>query len=155
MTAVGRLRRRAEFLKVAAGRRKWATPGLILQVRAWDDGERAALPGDLLRVGFTASRKVGSAVVRNRARRRLRAVVSQTLPAMGCPAHDYVLIARNATATRPYPSLVGDLTTALDRLDARCDGAASGKKAAGRMGPGRKAPGPKAPEAAAPEGSRA
>lgn len=121
MIAVGRIRRRAEFLKVAAGRRKWATPGLIMQVRAWDDGERSALPADTLRVGFTASRKVGSAVARNRARRRLRAAVRETLPRMGCPAHDYVLIARSATLQRPYAALVGDIATALDRLDARCD----------------------------------
>jgi ribonuclease P protein component len=121
MIAVGRLRRRAEFLKVAAGRRKWATPGLIMQVRPWDDSERTALPPDLLRVGFTASRKVGPSVDRNRARRRLRAAVRETLPRLGCPAHDYVLIARTATLTRTYPALLGDIETALDRLAARCE----------------------------------
>jgi ribonuclease P protein component len=123
MTTVGRLRRRAEFLKVAAGRRKWAAPGLVMQVRRWDAAELDCLPADTLRVGYTASRKVGSAVARNRARRRLRAAVQETLPRFGCPAHDYVLIARSATLTRPYPALVGDIEAALDRLKARCDGA--------------------------------
>jgi ribonuclease P protein component len=133
MIAVGRLRRRAEFLKVAAGRRKWATPGLIMQVRSWDDGERSALPADMLRVGYTASRKVGSAVARNRARRRLRAAVRETLPRIGCPAHDYVLIARSATLQRPYPALVGDIATALDRLGARCaDGQPAAPKRSAR-----------------------
>lgn len=130
MIAVGRLRRRAEFLKVAAGRRKWATPGLIMQVRSWDAGERDALPADMLRVGFTASRKVGPSVDRNRARRRLRAAVRETLPRLGCPAHDYVLIARTATLTRDYPSLLGDIQTALGKLDARCE---DGKKATVNM----------------------
>ena len=121
MIAVGRLRRRAEFLKVAAGRRKWATPGLIMQVRRWDDSERGSLPSDMLRVGFTASRKVGPSVDRNRARRGLRAAVRETLPRLGCPAHDYVLIARTATLTRDYPSLLSDIATALGKLEARCE----------------------------------
>jgi ribonuclease P protein component len=127
MTTVGRLRRRAEFLKVAAGRRKWATPGLVMQVRGWDADERDAMPADLLRVGFTASRKVGSSVARNRARRRLRAAVQETLPRLGCPAHDYVLIARSGTLTRPYPALMDDIEAALDRLKARCETSASSK----------------------------
>jgi ribonuclease P protein component len=120
MIAVGRLRRRAEFLKVAAGRRKWATPGLIMQVRSWDESERRSLPSDMLRIGYTASRKVGSSVARNRARRRLRAAARETLPRIGCPAHDYVLIARTGTLTRAYPALLGDIATALERLAARC-----------------------------------
>lgn len=71
-----------------------------------------------MRVGFTVSRKVGNAVARNRARRRLRAAVDRVMPTRARPGHDFVVIGRAGTLTRPFDSLVGDLTTALHRLDA-------------------------------------
>jgi ribonuclease P protein component len=70
-----------------------------------------------IRVGFTASRKVGSAVARNRARRRLRAAVAQIMPS-AAPGHDFVVIARADTVTRPFPGLLADLEAALRRLGA-------------------------------------
>jgi len=69
-----------------------------------------------VRVGFTASRKVGNAVVRNRAKRRLRAAAARMLSAEGRPGTDYVLIARATTAERPFAALVDDLETALGRV---------------------------------------
>jgi ribonuclease P protein component len=69
-----------------------------------------------LRVGFTASRKVGNAVKRNRARRRLRAVASAVLERHAEPGMDFVLIARPATVERDYQALVGDLVAGLKRL---------------------------------------
>lgn len=69
-----------------------------------------------MRVGFTASRKVGGAVVRNRAKRRLRAAAAHILPDAGRPGTDYVLIARAATAARPFAALLDDLETALRRV---------------------------------------
>jgi ribonuclease P protein component len=104
-----RLTRRAEFLKVAEGRRKFVAPGLMLQAAAQG-------ANDGLRVGFTASRKVGNAVARNRARRRLRAASAALLPDHAAPGHDYVLIARNGTLTRAYPALLDDLAEGLKRL---------------------------------------
>ena len=119
---IGRLKRRAEFLQVAAANRKWVAPGLILQVRRQpspdtesDDAPRAA-PAQAVRVGFTASRKVGNAVQRNRARRRLRAVAQQVLDQHAEPGTDFVLIARPATIERDYQALVGDLVAGLKRL---------------------------------------
>jgi ribonuclease P protein component len=119
MAGIGRLKRRAEFLRVASGRRKWVAPGLILQVaRRQDetpstaDREGPAAPC----VGFTASRKVGIAVARNRARRRLKAAVEQVLPLHAAPGHDYVVIARTETLRRPFTALKDDLETALKRL---------------------------------------
>ena len=97
---------------MAGARQKWAMPGLVLQARRRDD------QGGALRVGFTASRKVGGAVVRNRAKRRLRVVAEQVIPAHGKCGYDYVLIARMATAGRPFPALLKDLEAALKRVGA-------------------------------------
>jgi ribonuclease P protein component len=69
-----------------------------------------------IRVGFTASRKVGNAVVRNRAKRRMRAAAASVLPARGRRGTDYVLIARAGTADRPFSKLVADLEAALRRI---------------------------------------
>ncbi len=108
--AVRRLKRRPEFLQVASSGQKAAMPGLVLQARARGDL-------DPIRVGFTASRKVGGAVQRNRAKRRLRAAVEQVLAAKGRAGRDYVVIARAETAERPFPLLVDDLGRALERVD--------------------------------------
>jgi len=109
LAPVKRLIRRAEFLKVAEGRRKWVAPGLILQMAPQS-------PAAELRVGFTASRKVGNAVARNRARRRLRAASAELLPVHAAEGHDYVLIARSGTLTRRYQALLADLAEGLQRL---------------------------------------
>jgi ribonuclease P protein component len=111
-TLVG-LKRRAEFLRVAAAGGKAATPGLVLQ--AAPRHERAQGDGQI-RIGVTASRKVGGAVVRNRSKRRLRALAREVLPRAGRPATDYVLVARAATAERPFAMLVADLERALRRV---------------------------------------
>lgn len=114
--AVVRLKRRAEFLRVAAARRKWAAPGLVLQaakaVASAEGGE--ATP--VIRLGFTVSRKVGNAVARNRARRRLRAAAEQIMPRHAAAGIDYVLIGRQETLTRPFALLLKDLETALKRV---------------------------------------
>ncbi len=115
--AVGRLKRRAEFLRVAASRRKWAAPGLILQaapaVPQEDQSSTAAI-----RVGFTCSKKVGNAVARNRAKRRLRAAAREVIGLEAARSHDYVLIGRQETLRRPYALLLQDLRTALKRVSA-------------------------------------
>lgn len=113
---VGRLKRRPEFLAVAGTRRKHVAPGLILQVRRHDDRQSPPPGGPVLRLGLTASRKVGNAVVRNRARRRLREAARLILPFHARPGHDLVLIARQGTAARTWTELLGDLTSALKRL---------------------------------------
>ena len=137
---IARLKRRAEFLRVAAARRKRATPGLILQAaesqaaKAVEGGFRVGFTASRrvgkavarnakaveggFRVGFTASRRVGKAVARNRARRRLRAAVDKVMPSRAQPGHDYVVIARRETLDRPFAELVGDLESALDRVAA-------------------------------------
>jgi ribonuclease P protein component len=108
-----RLKTRADFLRVAASRRRAVQLGLLLQASPQPPGT----DGDAVRVGFTASRKVGNAVVRNQAKRRLRAAAAEVLGRSGRPGTDYVLIARAGTAERSYAELVGDLDAALRQVD--------------------------------------
>lgn len=108
-----RLRRRHEFLAVARRGRRSAAPGVVLQ--AWRREGNDDLTARV-RVGFTVSRKVGGSVVRNRARRRLRAAAAVVLLNHAAPGHDYVLIGRAATPRRPFPALLKDLETAMRKL---------------------------------------
>jgi ribonuclease P protein component len=110
------LKTRADFLRVAGRRVRVARPGFVLQSAPAPEGEG-------VRVGFTASRKVGNAVARNRARRRLRAAAALLMPHHAADGRDYVLIARAATIMRPWDELLGDLETALKRVRAWRDGA--------------------------------
>lgn len=104
------LTKRADFLRAARGPRV-AKPGFVLQGRARHDGDPQ------IRVGYTCSKKVGNAVARNRAKRRLREIARQILPTEGRPGWDYVLVGRATnTATLPFLKLHEDLVTALAGL---------------------------------------
>jgi ribonuclease P protein component len=103
------LLRRADFLRVGASRLRRVTPGFILQAAPRENA-------DGLRLGFTASRKVGNAVARNRAKRRLRALADQVMPQAADPALDYVFVARGETLERNFASMAEDLRQALRRL---------------------------------------
>ncbi|MDE1173062.1 MAG: ribonuclease P protein component [Parvibaculaceae bacterium] len=103
-----RLKHRREFLAAARGQ-KWATDGLVLQSRARADENDP-------RFGLTVTRKVGNAVVRNRARRRLRAVAQSLLPELGRKGFDYVLIGRAGTLYRPWDALLADFTSAIEHI---------------------------------------
>ena len=115
MTRIGRLKRRAEFLAAARANRKWVAPGLVLQARANDVAASDAIS---IRLGFTASRKVGNAVARNRARRRLKAAAAEVLreTVVTEVATDLVLLARPATAARDYAALKEDFRRGLRKL---------------------------------------
>jgi ribonuclease P protein component len=97
-------------------------PGLILQASPRSGGAdtRHGTDGDspALRIGFTVSRKVGNAVVRNRVRRRLRAAAELVMPVRARPDCDYVVIGRRQSLTRPFPALVEDLELALRKVRA-------------------------------------
>jgi len=109
VSAIETLRHRRDFLAAARGRRV-SRPAFTLQARRREDAEA---PG-LVRVGYTCSRKVGNAVARNRAKRRLRALAREVLPEAARPGWDYVLVGRaDVTATRPFDAMVRDLRSAL------------------------------------------
>lgn len=171
---LARLKRRADFLGVAAARHKSVAPGMIVQARRRPGAScegmpsgmtapntkdpaassapgllvgRPAPPGEerandkpggarrgdkrmdpsLVRVGFTVSSKVGHAVARNRARRRLRAALASIDAGRVAGGVDLVVIGRAETLNRPFPDLVGDLVQALKRLGVWQNGAAQAK----------------------------
>jgi ribonuclease P protein component len=105
-----RLRRRADFKAVADGKRV-SRPGFVLQALRVSGGEGGRGP----RVGFTVTRKIGNAVVRNRIRRRLRAAVNAVGGHLET-ATDYVLVGRRAALTLQFQRLVTDLETGLAAL---------------------------------------
>lgn len=113
------MQNRPEFLAAARALRQ-GTKGMMVQARKRREGEVSSgqpVPTDALRVGYTCSKKVGNAVARNRAKRRLREVARAVLPDHGTPGWDYVLIGRkDATAGRPFEDLKGDLVYALKKL---------------------------------------
>lgn len=99
---------RADFLKIQNTGQKWVAQGLILQVM--ENGL------DVMRVGYTVSKKVHkSAVKRNRIKRRLRAVAADILCSHGKPGCDYVLVGREATLEKPYEVLLKDLAWCMKR----------------------------------------
>jgi len=107
----GRLTRRAEFLRAAREGRKVGRPTLVLQ--ALPRGDAAT------RLGFTATRKIGNAVTRNRAKRRLRAVARLGLAAQPAPGWDLVLIARDDTPGCPFAELAAAFESALRKAGVR------------------------------------
>jgi ribonuclease P protein component len=106
MSQPPRLKRRAEFLRVASKGAKAPMPGLVLQLMPREDDAP-------FRVGFTVTKKVGNAVVRNRTKRRLREAVRLALDTEAYRGFDMVVIGRDRTAARPFLDLMGDIRNAV------------------------------------------
>lgn len=106
--------KRSQFIAASKARRQ-GTKGFLLQARKRPEGDAP----DEIRVGFTCSKKVGNAVARNRAKRRLREIARAVLPTQGRAGWDYVLVGRaGETATRPFDTLQADLKYALKKVHA-------------------------------------
>lgn len=98
------------------------TPDAVEAAPASDNGapgSPGSASGQDARIGFTASRKVGGAVSRNRAKRRLRAAASAIMPGRVMAGHDYVLIARSSVLTCVFANLLAELMSALDEMARR------------------------------------
>ncbi|MDE1896800.1 MAG: ribonuclease P protein component [Rhodospirillales bacterium] len=108
-TPPARLTRRAEFLRLASGGKKIARHGFVLQ--AAKDGQ-----AEVLRVGYTATKKIGNAVIRNRAKRRLREAARLLLAGRSLPGVELVLIARRETGEMEFSRLTQNLNKALDEV---------------------------------------
>jgi ribonuclease P protein component len=107
--SLDRLTQRKDYLAANAGKRA-PMPGFVLIVRARDDAD------PLMRVGITVSKKVGNAVVRNRMKRRFRALVREILPEAGLAGADHVLVGRAGGVERPFDDLKAELIKALGKI---------------------------------------
>jgi ribonuclease P protein component len=110
---IERLKKRPDFLACAQATH-CARGAVLIQARPRDDQP-------LVRAGFTATKRIGGAVERNRAKRRLREAARLLLPALATPGFDYVFIARGGVTSRPWPRLLDDVKSALIRLAADRD----------------------------------
>jgi ribonuclease P protein component len=110
--ALSTLKKRAEFLRIRGGRR-WSNSAFVLEARSRPNDAGGPVGA---RFGFTVSKKIGGAVVRNRVRRRLRALAAALDPGQVRQDFDYVLIARTGAVDRAYLDLKADLDQALARI---------------------------------------
>lgn len=111
------LKKRAEFLRLRGGAR-FATPSFVLETRprVAADTSRSRAAGEGARFGFTVTKKLGGAVIRNRIRRRLKAAVGLVAPELALSNHDYVVVARLAALDREFAEVKKDLERALHRV---------------------------------------
>jgi ribonuclease P protein component len=110
ISELGRLKKRSDFLRVQGSGHKWVSKSLILQI--------SPNHSDVSRFGVTATKRLSkSAVVRNRVKRRLRALSCDVLPTYAIPGYDYVLVGRAETIDRDYAVLQKDLRWCIRRLN--------------------------------------
>lgn len=109
------LKKREEFVQIAQRGGKFSTPTLVLQHMSCPSPHSA----DDVRIGFTVTRKLGNAVVRNRIKRRLREASRKLLPEFAVAGHDYVFIGRSATQHCPYATLLKDMQRALQSAQSK------------------------------------
>lgn len=110
---LGSLKKRAEYLRVRDGQ-SWRSPSLVLQARRRT--EPIENNGRVARFGFTATKRLGNAVTRNRARRRLKETVRLVASDMARAGYDYVVIARQGALTRSFGDIQNDLRAAFERV---------------------------------------
>ncbi len=110
------LKKRRDFLRLSRGGRRWVTPAFILQ--AMPDNQKNTAPS---RVGYTASKKVGNAVVRNRVKRRLREIARSVISSDAPMGWTYVIIGRETAHNYPFEKLLTDMKWAIRKLQSGAD----------------------------------
>ena len=104
------IKKRSDFLHIQSKGRKWVSHGLTIQTKPNED--------NIKRIGYTVTKRTDkSAVKRNRIKRRLRAAAADILPAHAKNGHDYILVGRPQTLTRPYETLKNDIKWCLGKMD--------------------------------------
>jgi ribonuclease P protein component len=107
---ITRMKQRKDFLAAAASGHKWVRPAFVLQC-----APNAAHP-ETAQIGFTTTKKLGGAVIRNRIRRRLREAARLHLPPVAQAGHDYVIIGREAARDMDFAQLGQELAEAMQKL---------------------------------------
>ncbi len=102
------LKKRSEFVRLNGSKNRVSAKSLVLQVSHNDTESK-----DTVRLGFTATKKLGNAAIRNRIKRRLRAAARIALPSLSTASYDYVIIGRNSALDRDFGDIVKDLKYAL------------------------------------------
>ena len=111
MTTLAVITKRSDFLLAAKSGFKFVKPAFVVQVRKRDSASDTTI-----RIGFTATKKLGNAVMRNRAKRRLRVMVRTLVPEFGVEGCDYVFIGRDAIYTAGFNTIMSDMRHSLRRL---------------------------------------
>ena len=106
---LGRLKKRPEFLAVNATRQKWVSDNVIVQYQPSSS--------DIFKFGITATKKIGNAVIRNKAKRRLRSAIREIVKNTSVKPSNIVLVARHSTAACDWDKLLKDLKWCLKRLE--------------------------------------
>lgn len=108
------IKKRSDFLLAAASGKKFITNSVILQMLKRADNHPAS--SETVRIGFTVTKKMGNAVIRNKIKRRLREASRLTAVEYGQPGHDYVIISRHKTLTCNFSELQRDMEFAFKRI---------------------------------------
>ncbi len=117
MTTLEKLKKRKDFLRIAGNGQKYIRPTLVLQAMKTEAAnENISATSPIIRLGFTATRKLGGAVIRNRIRRRLKEAARQLAPLYGQPGNDYVIIGRQRALEAPFSEIQNDMRQAFTSL---------------------------------------
>jgi len=111
------IKRRADFVSASKSGFKFVKPSLVVQSRLRKEDENIqGVERSCVRIGFTATKTLGNAVIRNRTKRRMRAAAAKLVPQWGMSQCDYVFIGRSQAFKGPYDDLIRDMKHALKRL---------------------------------------
>jgi len=110
------LKKRSDFVEISKSGNSIAAKGVVVLAMKRKNIPTSLLDKNIVRVGYTVTKKVGNAVVRNRIKRRFRAIANSIMPQLAMSGYDYVFIARYHSVDRTFSSLEKDISYALHSL---------------------------------------